>query len=63
MEGYVGDPLGARSVIPSKAIKNKVVCYPLRISYLGLNPFVRKEINLLAKIKGPLSYKGGSSVY
>jgi hypothetical protein len=36
-----------------KAIKNKGVCYPLRISYLGLNPFVTKEINLLAKIKGP----------
>jgi hypothetical protein len=46
-----------------KAIKNKGVCYPLRISYLGLNLLVRKEINLLAKIKGLLIYKGGSSVY
>jgi hypothetical protein len=46
-----------------KAIKNKGVCYPLRISYLGLNLLVRKEINLLAKRKGLLIYKGGSSVY
>jgi hypothetical protein len=63
IEGYVGDPLGAGSVIPRKAIKNKGVCYPLRISHLGLNLFVRKEINLLVKIKGLLIYKGGSSVY
>jgi hypothetical protein len=46
-----------------KAIKNKGVCYPLRINYLGLNPFVRKEISLLPKIKGPLIYKRGGSVY
>jgi hypothetical protein len=43
--------------------KNKGVCYPFSISYSGLNPFIRKEINLLAKKRGPLSYKGGSSMY